>query len=77
MMRGTVAREIEDVSDEALQAHQIKAIATGNPLLIEREELGWSWPDWNGPTDPTQHPRRPGEADPGAASVDRRRRAAR
>lgn len=40
MMRGTVAREIEDVSDETLQAHQIKAIATGNPLLIEKEELG-------------------------------------
>jgi N12 class adenine-specific DNA methylase len=39
MMRGTVAREIEDVSDETLQAHQIKAIATGNPLLIEKEEL--------------------------------------
>jgi N12 class adenine-specific DNA methylase len=40
MMRGTVGREIEDVSDETLQAHQIKAIATGNPLLIEKEELG-------------------------------------
>ncbi|RAO03070.1 helicase [Micromonospora noduli] len=39
IMRGTSAREIEDVSDETLQAHQIKAIATGNPLLMDREEV--------------------------------------
>ncbi|MFI6244476.1 hypothetical protein ACIBEF_32010 [Micromonospora sp. NPDC050795] len=31
IMRGTSAREIEDVSDETLQAHQIKAIAAGTP----------------------------------------------
>ncbi|WP_165942567.1 helicase-related protein [Micromonospora sp. KC721] len=39
LMRGTSAREIEDVSDETLQAHQIKAIATGNPLLMDREQV--------------------------------------
>ncbi len=39
IMRGTSAREIEDVSDETLQAHQIKAIATGNPLLMDREQV--------------------------------------
>lgn len=39
LMRGTTAREMEDVSDETLQAHQIKAIATGNPLLMDREEV--------------------------------------
>lgn len=39
IMRGTSGREIDDVSDETLQAHQIKAIATGNPLLMDREEV--------------------------------------
>jgi N12 class adenine-specific DNA methylase len=39
IMRGTTSREIDDVSDETLQAHQIKAIATGNPLLMDREEV--------------------------------------
>jgi N12 class adenine-specific DNA methylase len=39
IMRGTAGREIDDVSDETLQAHQIKAIATGNPLLMDREEV--------------------------------------
>jgi N12 class adenine-specific DNA methylase len=40
IMRGEInGREIDDVSDETLQAHQIKAIATGNPLLMDREEV--------------------------------------
>jgi hypothetical protein len=39
IMRGTVDDEIDDVSDETLHAHQIKAVATGNPLIIDREEL--------------------------------------
>ena len=39
IMRGNTGREIDDVSDETLQAHEIKAIATGNPLLMDREEV--------------------------------------
>ena len=34
-----VAREIDDVGDEALTYAQVTAIATGNPLIVEQAEL--------------------------------------
>ncbi|MGH2626333.1 MAG: hypothetical protein ACRDHY_06750, partial [Anaerolineales bacterium] len=36
-MRGDVgAREIDDIGDQALSYAEVKALATGNPLIMER-----------------------------------------
>ena len=39
VMRGTGSREVEDVDGSALSYAEVKALATGNPLIMEKAEV--------------------------------------
>ena len=53
-MRGRFdVREIEDIGDAALSYNEVKALATGSPLLMEKPKPTPSSPASNAPNEPT------------------------
>ena len=70
VMRGRLdVREIEDIGDNALSFAEVKALASGDPLILEKAHV-------DAEVDPLQPPRaRVAAQPPRAARHDRRRRA--
>ena len=59
VMRGRLdVREIEDIGDAALSYNEVKALAAGNPLLMEKPKPTRSSPGWNAPNGRTTVTRR-------------------
>jgi hypothetical protein len=55
VMRGRLdIREIEDIGDAALSYNEVKALATGNPLLMDKAEADATLPASNAPTTGTR-----------------------
>ena len=59
MPRRLDAREIEDIGDTALSFSEVKALATGNPLLMDKAEADADAARLHAPNAPTSATRTP------------------